>query len=385
MSKLAEKTTVFGQPSWQIASSTMEACVTEQGGHVGPVIYDRKGRHIQPYSVAPWWNETPPAGLPQMLRVLRGDFFCMPFGANDVPHGKEKYPPHGETANCKWKFEEAGRDENSVTLHLSLKTKARPGRVDKTITLVDGHNAVYSRHIISGMTGPMSFGHHAMLKFPDQPGCGVLSTSPIQYGLVVPKPTEEPTAKGYSMLQTNAKFRSLSRVRTITGEYADLTRYPARRGFEDLAQIIAKPRKPFAWVAMTFPTERYVWFALKDPVVLKSTLFWMSNGGRYYAPWSGRHVNVLGIEDFTSYFHYGLAESARPNPISKAGTPTCAQLNPKKPTTINYIMAVAAIPKGFDRVKSISPAGREKVVVKAYSGAEITAPLDYCFLDSSVR
>jgi hypothetical protein len=375
------KKTICGQPSWPIASSTVEAYVTELGGHLAPVVYDRKGRRIQPFSVAPWCSEPETAGLPPLLQSLRGDFFCMPFGGNDVPFGKEKYPCHGETANRKWKLEGTSRREGRATLHLSLQTKIRPARVDKLITLVDGHNAVYSRHVVSGMKGPISFGHHAMVKFPDEPGSGHLTTSPFEYGLTTPIPTEQPEAGGYSILQTGAKFKSLNRVPMITGQYADLSRYPARKGFEDIVQLVGRPRRPFAWTAVAFPKQRYAWFALKNPEVLKHTLLWISNGGRHYAPWNGRHVSVIGIEELTSYFHYGLAESAKPNEISRSGHETCLRMSPGKPLVVNTIMAVAEIPRSFDRVKSIVPApGGKAVVLKAASGAAVTVSLDPSFL-----
>ncbi len=76
--------------------------------------------------------------------------------------------------------------------------------------------------------------------------------------------------------------------------------------------LTADPKLPFAWSAVTFPKEGNVYFALRDPRVLRHTLLWISNGGRHYPPWNGRHTDVMGIEDATSYFHYGLAESARP-------------------------------------------------------------------------
>jgi hypothetical protein len=71
----------------------------------------------------------------------------------------------------------------------------------------------------------------------------------------------------------------------------------------------------------------------------------------------------MGIEDTTSYFHYGLAESAKANPLSRRGIPTTLRLHPKKPTTVNYIIGVAAIPQGFDRVADIRaiPGGVELV------------------------
>lgn len=378
------KKILFGQPSWCIRSSTVEASVTETGGHLAPVVFDRARRRIQPYSIAPWWNERLPADLPPLLRVLRGDFFCMPFGANAEPFRRERHPPHGETANAKWRLEEIERAAGAQTLHLSLKLRVRPGRVDKFITVRDGHNAVYCRHVISGMRGPMCFGHHATLRFPDQPGSGVLTHSPIHFGMVTPEPAENPEAFGYSILKPGAKFRRLNRVPTMTGGWADLSRYPARRGFEDIAILATKPVTPFAWVAVTFPAEGYVWFALKDPTVLRSTLLWHSNGGRHYAPWNGRHLNVLGIEDLTAFFHYGLAASARPNLLTRAGVPTCETFSPTRPFTVNYIMAVALVPRGFAETRRIVPteAGRAVRLISG-TGQSVTVPLDTNFLSGA--
>jgi hypothetical protein len=375
------KKIVFGQPSWCIRSSTVEAWVTETGGHLAPVVFDRARRRIQPYSIAPWWNEKLPSELPPLLRVLRGDFFCMPFGGNAEPFRGERHPVHGETANARWRFEALERGDGFQTLHASLKARIRPGRVDKFITVRDGHNAVYCRHVISGMNGPMCFGHHATLKFPDHPGSGVLTHSPSRFGMVTPEPAETPETRGYSILQPGAMFRRLNRVPTLSGDWTDLSRYPARRGFEDIALLATKPVAPFAWVAVTFPLERYVWFALKDPTVLRATLLWHSNGGRHYPPWNGRHVNVLGIEDLTAFFHYGLAPSARPNLLTKAGLRTCETLSPTRPLTVNYIMALAVVPRGFANVRRIVPAEAGRAVrLVSGNGRSVTVPLDTDFL-----
>ena len=99
-----KKRMIFGQPSWHFTSSTVEAYVTEQGVHLAPVIFNLKGRKIQPYAISPWSKEKFDEDIPQILRVLRGDFLCMPFGGNERPYLREKNPPHGEMANQKWKF-----------------------------------------------------------------------------------------------------------------------------------------------------------------------------------------------------------------------------------------------------------------------------------------
>jgi hypothetical protein len=87
----------------------------------------------------------------------------------------------------------------------------------------------------------------------------------------------------------------------------------------------------------------------------------------------------MGIEDTTSYFHYGLAESVKPNPLNRRGIPTAITLTPKNPLTFNYVSGVAAVPAGFDRVKSIRPANGGIELVAA-SGKRATASVDLTFL-----
>ncbi len=203
------------------------------------------------------------------------------------------------------------------------------------------------------------------------------------YGQVFPHTFELPENRGYSCLKQGAEFTSLEKVPALSGETADLTRYPARRGFEDLVMMVSDAELPFAWTAVSFPKEHYVWFALKDPRVLRETVFWLSNGGRHYPPWSSRHVNVMGLEEVTSNFHLGLAESARKNPISRKGFPTCLTLNPKQPLVVPYIMGVATIPAGFDRVASIQATPGNRVIrLQSASGKQVRAAVDLNFLQA---
>jgi hypothetical protein len=376
----AKLVTHDGQPSWRLASKDVEAYVTRMGGQLGPVIFDRNKRKISPYSVAPWCREKLAPKTPNIIRALRGDFFCMPFGGNGTIFNREKHPLHGQPANDNWKLESLTKERGETTLHLSMHTTIRPARVDKTITLVDGHPAVYSRHVISEMYGPMNFGHHAMLKFPAEENCGILSTSPIVVGQVFPSQFENPAEGGYNSLKQGATFDDLSKVPMADGGVADLTRYPARLGFEDLVMITQDRAIPLAWSAVSFPRQKYVWFALKDASVLTQTVLWMSNRGRHYAPWSGRHVGVLGIEDITGYFHYGLAESCKTNPMSQLGYPTSFAFD-GKPMMVNYIMGCARAPAGFDRVTSIEPDETgEFITIRSAGGKSIRPRIHLQFL-----
>ncbi len=374
--------TLHGQPSWSLQSSHVHAHLTLLGGHLAPVEFRLGRRTVAPFSVAPWAEEKLAPGTPALLAALRGDFFCAPFGGNGTPWRGEQHPPHGETANANWTLAASEKYAGRVTLHASLDLAVRRGYVGKHVTLVDGHTAVYQRHVIAGARGPMSVGHHAMLKFPDAEGSGVVSTSRFVRAQVFPEAFERPENRGYQALRPGATFRSLERVPLLAGGTTDLSRYPARRGFEDLVMLTADATLPFAWNAVTFPGERYAWFALRDPRVLRHTILWISNGGRHYAPWNGRHTSVMGIEDITGYFHHGLAESAKPNPLNRRGIPTTLMLDPKKPTEVRYIFGVAAIPAGFDRVADIR-AAKGGIELFAANGKRARSKLDVGFLADS--
>ena len=111
---------VLGQPSWELGSTHVRAFVARTGGHLGPVTFRLGSRAIEPFSVAPWWNEKLDASHPPVIRVLRGDFFCMPFGGNASTYRGERHPIHGEVANANWKFESLETIDDRATLHLSL-------------------------------------------------------------------------------------------------------------------------------------------------------------------------------------------------------------------------------------------------------------------------
>ncbi len=371
--------TVHSQPSWSLRSSHVHANLTRLGGHLGPVSFRLEHRLVSPLSVAPWAEEKLAANTPALLRVLRGDLFCAPFGGNATPWRGERHPPHGETANSTWRLKAFERSADRITLHANLPTIVRAGMVDKYITLIEGHAAVYQRHVLTLARGPMPVGHHAMLKFPDAPGSGIVSTSRFVQGQVFPAAFEQPENRGYQSLEPGAVFRSLERVPLLNGKTTDLSRYPARRGFEDLVMLVADPKLSFAWNAVVFPRERYAYFALRDPRELRHTILWISNGGRHYPPWSGRHASVMGIEDTTSYFHFGLAESAAANPLSRRGLPTSLPMNPKRPVMISYIFGVAPIPAGFDRVADIARTD-DGIELRAASGKRARCAVDVSFI-----
>jgi len=372
-----KKQRTLGEETWMVESRTVEAGVTATGGHLWPARFRVGDRWVEPLSAAPWTQEPAARRLPAILRVLRGDFFCLPFGGNAESWRGETHPLHGETANRRWKREPAA---DAHTLHFSLRTRTRPGRVDKYISVAPGQTAIYQRHVVRGFPGPAPLGYHAMLR-AEKPESLRISVGPFVRGQVPPGELESAAAGGYSCLRPGAVFSSLKKVPRADGGRADLSVYPAREGYEDLVMLMSDPRPRLGWTAAVDREAGWVWFNLKNPRVLRSTIFWISNGGRHMAPWNGRHRGVIGLEEVTSYFHFGLAPSVRSNPLRRAGVATCVDFTPDRALEFNTIMAMAAAPRDFDEVADIRAlAGKQGVELRSVSGRRVRVPLNLEFL-----
>ena len=87
----------------------------------------------------------------------------------------------------------------------------------------------------------------------------------------------------------------------------------------------------------------------------------------------------MGVEDITGFFHTGLADSAKPNALTKRGLTTCHQMRADRPFAVRYIMAVAAIPRRFERVKDIIVAP-DKVTLLGEHGIKVSTLLNSVFL-----
>jgi hypothetical protein len=378
MSKSLQATRIHSQDSWLVQSDTVTCAVTRAGGHMAPVtFFANSAKPIQPYYVSPWQDESLKIDEP-VLRPLRGDFFCLPFGANPTWKG-ENHRVHGEVAYKRWK--KAGfSDEGGVKmLTLTMEPKVRPGTVSKRIALRDGENVVYVQHELSGFSGKTSMGHHATL-IPPTKGKLHISTAPLLFGQTTPRAAAHTMDAEYYALAANKRFKQLSRVPTIWKDEptTDCSVFPAREGFVDILSLYAKPSPTPAWTCAVAPEAGYLWFALKDPAILPATTLWMENRSRHGAPWSGRNC-CIGLEDVCGYHAEGLKASAQRNDINAEGIPTCHTLSKRRPTRVNYIQGVVRIPRGFDKVKRLR-FGQNAVTFTACSGKQVTASVNHDFI-----
>jgi hypothetical protein len=367
--------TIHSQPSWVISNRDVEAAITQLGGHMAPVSFDRaSGRPVQPYHISPWQDEKIKVDVP-VLVPLRGDFFCMPFGGGKEPNGRE-HPAHGETASARWSFAGLTRKDGVTTLTATIQTTVRPGKVIKRVSLAEGSNAVYTQHEINGFAGPTTPGHHATLRLPASDGALRVATSEFAYGTTHPAAFADPRQGEYQSFAVGAVIRDLAHVPLRFKDAvqdADMTALPARTGYVDLMAIYKRPGATPGWMAVVNHEEQYLWFSLKDPAVLPGTVFWLENRGRHGSPWSGRN-RCLGLEDVCWYFD----RSYEPNPVNKLGIPTTMTMG-SKATFINYIQGAVRVPRGFDTVRSaVFAPGR--VTFTSASGQSVSAAVRHEFL-----
>ena len=362
-----------------MGNDQVELALTVRGGHMAPVTFFRaSARPIQPYYISPWQGRNVRTGVP-VLDVLRGDFFCLPFGGGDSYRG-ENHPVHGESAGSTWRFDGLERSAEVTELRLRLHTRVRPGRITKRLSLVRGQNVIYCQHTLDGFSGRLCLSHHATLAVPGTPGSLRLSLSPMRLGRVVPRSALANTGNEYYFLAPGKKFTDLGRVPTIWKDlpFEDCSTHPLRYGFMDLVSVFARPGGTPAWTTVVMPAQECLWFALKDPHLLPQTTLWMSNGGRHAPPWNGIN-RCLGVEDGCAYFTFGLAASLRRNELAAAGIPTALGLRPDRQTCINYIQGMTRIPRGFDRVKSLS-FRKDSVSFTSWSGKRVQAAVRWSFL-----
>lgn len=371
---------INGQLGWRLENRNVDLFVTERGGHIAPVyFYNDTDIPVQPYYISPWQDE----GLEldeAVLTPLRGDFFCMPFGGNVDEYEEEKHPVHGEAAGSAWDLKDVVRGDGRITMELELNTHISAGKITKQISLIDGHNVIYTRHLLSGYGGRMPLGHHAILAMPEEADGLLLSLGQFDFGMTHPAIFSNPAAGEYQQLAYGKEFTDLHRMPLLWQEpvEADYSRFPSPVGFADLFCVLKHDRGVPSWATAVFPRHGFLWFALKSAALLPATCVWVENHGRYSTPWNGRN-SCIGIEDVCAYFAYGLKQSVESNIFNEKGFPTSVELDPGKMTAVSYIQGVARTPAGFGEVvhAEFEPG---RVVFFDRKGAAATAEVDYSFL-----
>ena len=353
--------------------------LTQVGAQMAPVYFDLPLKPaVQPFYVSPWQCEDHSYLDGRSEGPLRGDFFCLPFGKADPGDGA---PAHGRTSSSRWSFSghrsKAGVHEIRIHLENALQSAA----VTREFFLRDGETVVYDRTTVTNLAGVHTMGHHAVLRVPVRESGLLVSTSKLGFGMTYQGSFADPANGEYQSLAIGVELADLSSVPSIFKRFpnVDCSRYPTRRGFTDLLQIgIETEKGQPAWSAAVNCEEGYLWFSLRDPALLPSTILWIENGGRHRPPWSGRNC-CLGIEDVCSLFDTGSMESSTANPFSERGIKTAHQFENERPVVIPYIQGVASTPSGFSHVHTVR-CEENRVTFADSAGREACAGLQAGFV-----
>ena len=344
-------------------------------GHIRDFTVEAAGRKLTPLHTAPWVDDpaiTDDPTIQANLKYLSGDFFCAAFGANDLEPGT---PGHGWPANSAWTFVGEERSDGAVTARFELEKRVMGARLTKEFTLRDGHPFLYERHVFTGGSGAISASGHAMTHLA---GEGRLSFSPKAFGYLPAATQETDPARGRCLFATDKRFTDLSKLPLADGTTVDLGHYPIAERHEDLAVLVEAPGAKLGWAAAVRAAEGDMMLSLKNPADYPFTYLWFSNGGRFYPPWNGRHIGVLGIEEGRAYSAAGHAASIAPNPFSEEGFPTSITLSPEGSVALRHVIGGVPLPEGWSRVTGIRPDGDGLVV--SGDGGEMPVPFDLGFL-----
>src|ERR1700753_1676508 len=123
---------------WTLKWAHGEAEVQALGGMLAPVRFDLAGGgSVSPMQVAPWTED---ARWPGLMRALRGEWPCLPFGMVDAPAGlpadfqirdADDRWVHGYGANHMWQLKE--QSDRMLTLQIAYPSDNEIERLERTI------------------------------------------------------------------------------------------------------------------------------------------------------------------------------------------------------------------------------------------------------------
>jgi hypothetical protein len=302
------------------------------------------GRQISPLQVAPWAHEPEADKLPGILRRLRGEWPCVPFGYSVPNDGfpvewaelMEPAPPgedvHGHAANHEWHWEASTAGNLRLSIDYppmnSIRSLERIVTPDPAAAAIDLELHIHVRERCH-----LPIGLHPVFRLPAQPGAAKLEAGQFGHGRTYPGSVES----GVALFTSNARFERLTLVPSRRGSPIDASSLPFRTDTEELLQLNGVDGTAALVNLAEGYRVRLRWQAEHFP----SLLLWFSNRGRKMSPWNGRHL-AIGIEPVCSPFGLSATTAIAHNPIAASGTPTAHAFAPDEPFVTRYRIEVEA-------------------------------------------
>lgn len=324
---------------WQHGVVSVESL----GGMVGPTLFVLPdGRQVAPFQVAPWASEPGGEDLPGILKRLRGEWPCVPFGfdADRAPAGgwagssaatTIDPSPHGFGSNNDWRFE-AG-DAGSIALVIDYPDGHPVRALRRTVTPDPLATALdFELEIDVRRDCMLPIGLHPSFRLPTKVGAVRIEVGTDVTGMTFPAPVD-----ASSIFAQGALLEPWHDVPLRDGGRLDIRRVPLPHSTEELVQLLDMPGRAALWNTAEGYRVKLTW----DPDHYPSALLWLSNRGRTFAPWNGRHL-ALGLEPICSAFDLGQQVSAADNPIARRGVATARRFTAGERFITRYRIEVEA-------------------------------------------
>lgn len=329
--------------SWAHGVVTVESL----GGMLGPTLFVLPdGRQVAPLQIAPWAGEPGGKALPGILRRLRGEWPCVPFGNDGDRIAADGWPAsratptvdadaHGFGSNHDWTI--AADDPSRLELAIDYPQSHPIARLERRITPDPAAAAIdLELTVIPRRDCDLPIGLHPVLRLPETPGAMHIELPESISAMTFPG---DPDAT--SIFARGRFVENWRQVPGRDGRVIDPSRVPLPQPTEDLLQLLQVPGEVSLWNTAEGYRVRLSWNAEHFPTLL----FWFSNRGRQFAPWSGRHL-ALGVEPVCGAFDLGPQVSGQPNPVSAHGVPTTHRFVAGEPFLTRYRIAIETAPLG---------------------------------------
>lgn len=306
------------------------------GAMLGPVVFKRPGvPDFAPLQVAPWADEPDAAQLPGILRRLRGEWPCVPFGRTDRPAGlpdgwamrlADDAWGHGYASNHDWQWQS---NDDPLALSLAIEPPGPLRRLTRTVRALAQEPSLEITLAVEARepcTLPIAL--HPTFRLD----AGAVQLLLPRHGTGITYPASaEP---GVSQLAPDRSFDRLAQVPRAGGGSVDLTRFPLTFDTEELLQL----RDVTGPVTLRYFEAGWSVQLEWDHRLLPDLMLWVSHRGRTHAPWNGRHW-ALGVEPVHGLFDLGrIAAPPAHHPLAdRAGI----ALDPEVPLVLRYRLSAA--------------------------------------------
>jgi hypothetical protein len=298
------------------------------------------GRTVQPMQIAPFGDRPGAETLPGVLRGLRGEWPCVPFGMtpqSPLPAGwpQDLTPapdeqPHGFGSNNDWEMTQAG--DGALVARIACPAPDPVAELTRRVSGATGEARVdISLEVRVRRDCRLPIGLHPTFRLPETPGLARID--PGRHDAVWTYPLD--TSPTRQLFAPNARGESLQAVPSADGGFRDLSRVPFAESCENILLLSGAEGR----CALENIAENYRVIVTWNAAHFPSLALWMSNRGRAFAPWNGEHL-ALGIEPVCAPFDLGPACAAHETPLSRAGVATSIALRADTPFTTNYAISV---------------------------------------------